>query len=286
MHDWYEFRFKKKLRRRMAGAAAAFIRGGRRLRKAIGLSPGRDFVTTRYGVRMRANWDDATFHCCHFGVYGRVLADCLAQQNTDFLFIDIGANQGLYALLAARNPHCQRVVALEPVPDTFELLRQNVAANGVAARVELLQAALAERAGTARIAMRAGHSGGATLAHQTNAQHRAHRQTVRLIDMAELDRHIPAGPQLLVKVDVEGYENVVLAELMRSAHASRIVAVFYEVDTRWSSADGLRAVLAAAGFTSFTRHGPLRHHDVMATRAVSTSACMLPPRGGEARAGA
>lgn len=272
MHDWHESRFNEKLRRRMAGAAATLIRGGRRLRKTIGLSPGSDFVTTRYGVRMRANWDDRTFHCCHFGLYGRVLADCLAQRNADFLFIDIGANQGLYSLLAACNPHCRGVVALEPVPGTFELLRQNVEANGVAARVELLQAALAERGGTAQIAMRAGHSGGATLAHDANTQHRAHKQTVRLIDVAELDRHIPAGPLLVVKVDVEGYEDVVLAALMRSAHASRIAAVFYEVDTRWSNADELRALLAAAGFTSFTRHGRMRHHDVMATRAAATSA--------------
>jgi hypothetical protein len=95
---------------------------------------------------------------------------------------------------------------------------------------------------------------------------------VRLIDVAELDRHIPDGAPIIVKVDVEGYEHVVLAELMRSVHAPRITAVFYEVDTRWSDAEGLRAVLAAAGFTSFTRYGRMRHHDVMATRAAAAPA--------------
>lgn len=267
MNEWFEYKIRKKVRRRMARVAAAAIRAGGKLRRVLGLRQGSQFVTTRYGVRMRANWSDRTFQYCHFAVYGRVLSGILARQSQEFVFLDIGANQGLYSLLAARNPHCRAVVALEPVAGTFDLLRQNVEENGVAGKARLVQAALAERTGTADISVRDGHSGIATLARDVSQGGRPEQaQTVELIDAAGLDRHLPQGIDIVVKVDVEGYEQVVIAELMRSVHAPRMVSVFYEVDNRWSSADSLRALLAAAGFTTFTRYGRTRHYDVMATR--------------------
>src|SRR5438067_2674206 len=43
------------------------------------------------------------------------------------LFIDVGAHYGFYTLLAAKNhPHLE-VLAFEPVPQTFEVLRRNLA---------------------------------------------------------------------------------------------------------------------------------------------------------------
>src|SRR5205823_7308037 len=43
------------------------------------------------------------------------------------LFIDVGAHYGFYTLLAARNHPQLRILAFEPVPQTFEVLRRNVA---------------------------------------------------------------------------------------------------------------------------------------------------------------
>jgi FkbM family methyltransferase len=272
LKDWLRYRLKKKLHSRLARCTAACVRAGARLRSGLGLPPGRDFVRSRYGVLMRANWGDRTFQYCRFGVYGRVLADFMASRREDFVFLDIGANQGLYSLLAAKNPHCRAIVALEPVAGTFALLQQNVNANGGADRTTLLQAALAAQSGSASITVSAGHSGVATLAQGNTSLRRAATETVRLIDVQELDRHVPGSPgPIIVKVDVEGFEDVVLAELMRSRHAARIKAVFYEVDTRWSDGERLRATLAQAGFTSFTRFGRKGHHDVLAMRAAAPS---------------
>ncbi|MFO7326099.1 MAG: FkbM family methyltransferase [Pseudomonadota bacterium] len=270
MKDWLKYRVRKKLHSRLARAAAACVRAGARLRRALGLPPGPEFVLSRYGVRMRANWGDRTFQYCRFGVYGRVLADFIATRREDFVFLDIGANQGLYSLLAAKNPHCRAIVALEPVAHTFGLLTENVNANGGADRTTLLQAALGERPGTAQITVSAGHSGAATLAQGNECLRRTGTETVRLIDVHELDRHVPdSSGRIIAKVDVEGYEHVVLAGLVRSRHVARIDAVFYEVDTRWSDGERLRATLAQAGFTSFTRLGRRGHHDVLAMRAAA-----------------
>lgn len=263
--DWYRYKVVKKLRKKYARRAAALVRFGLRMRVCLGGGPGPEFVTSRYGVKMQANWHDRTFQYCYFATYGRTLSNFIRRCDRPFVFLDVGANQGLYSLLAARNTLCRAAVALEPVPATFEVLERNVAANGAGATVHGIRAALADRPGTAQISVQATHSGTATLAQGSNFDP-ANVQTVQLIDSGMLDEHIPAGLDIVVKVDVEGYENVVIAELLRSRHAARFVAVFYEVDNRWSEAASLQALLAAAGFSRFERHGYGRHYDILATR--------------------
>ena len=61
--------------------------------------------------------------------------------------VDVGANVGAPTLFFARDLG-RRVVAVEPVPQTFALLRRNVEANGFGDRVTLVNAAIAETAGT------------------------------------------------------------------------------------------------------------------------------------------
>lgn len=222
------------------------------------------FPMTGYGVRMRANWRDRTFRYCYFATYGRNLADFIASVRGGFVFVDIGANQGLYSLLAARNPDCCRVIALEPVPATFELLKANIAANQSEDRIEPVMAALSDRRGMAEIAMSPTHSGTASLHGPRDAASGA--ASIRLMDMEELDALLGGEQRMIVKVDVEGHEEVVLRELSRSRHVARIDAIFYEVAEKWTDAGAIEKILADAGFRSFTRFGLGRHYDVLAQR--------------------
>ncbi len=48
-------------------------------------------------------------------------------RNTD-LFIDVGANLGAYSILAS-SVSGARTIAFEPVPHTFQLLKNNIALN-------------------------------------------------------------------------------------------------------------------------------------------------------------
>lgn len=55
------------------------------------------------------------------------------------LFVDVGANIGLYSVLAAKKG-CQ-VVAVEPAEETYRLLLENTAANRLEGRIEAVRAA-------------------------------------------------------------------------------------------------------------------------------------------------
>lgn len=226
----------------------------------------RPVVPSAYGIRLAANWKDATFQYYVAGVYGRYLSDLIAAMDRPFHFLDIGANQGLYAILAARNPLCRGVHAFEPVPETAALLRRNLELNRVSDRVTVIEAAISDWQGDMEIRLPQNHSGGATL--RLAAEGRGMRSiriattdATGLSALAIADR-LP----ILIKVDVEGHEATVLHQLLRSRHATAVTAIFYECDETWVDAAGIEAELRAAGFRRFDRIGTGTHYDVLAQR--------------------
>ena len=227
-------------------------------------------VRSRYGVLMRANWQDATFNMCYAGSYGTALAVLIAQYKDNFLFLDIGANQGLYSLLAARNPNCRQAYAFEPVSQTFNLLRDNIALNGFQAQITPVQAAVSDTAGSATITLRAAHSGAASL-QNTSLVRGGAAETIRTINISDLDALLHPEGSILVKIDVEGHEAVVIDQLMKSQHRQRIAAIFYEVDENWHEPAALEAALRHEGFSRFVRYGEGSHYDVLASRSDDTN---------------
>jgi FkbM family methyltransferase len=116
--------------------------------------------------------------------------------------IDIGANVGHYTvrlsqLVGARG----RVLAFEPVPDTFELLTSNVAAAG-ARNVSLFNAAVSAQTAAMGITMPLFNSGLTNyyMAALTSTDGDIEVLTIGL-DSISLPRRIA-----LVKIDVEGHE--------------------------------------------------------------------------------
>lgn len=220
---------------------------------------------SRYGVQMTGNWGDRTFRYCIFGTYGEDLADVLRSRGRPFQFVDIGANQGLYSLIAGQNPQCELIVAFEPVPATFDLLSRNIALNGLEGRAQLHRLAIAAEAGQAQISLAAGHSGTASLSGRSAAGV-ATTISIDTVDAPALDRILANPLPAIVKIDVEGLEEVVIAELLKTAFAASIEGLFYEVDERWSDPGKMAALLQQAGFTQLTKIGRGHHYDVFAER--------------------
>lgn len=124
------------------------------------------------------------------------------------VFLDVGANVGLYTLaLAATRPDLT-VVAFEPVPRVFEALRRNVALNGLS-NVRLSAAAVSDRTGTQPLFVPAG---GVPVEATLLSGLRANTSRIEVptvtIDRAVEQYGLPGVD--LVKVDVEGCELAVL----------------------------------------------------------------------------
>ncbi|HXV79368.1 MAG TPA: FkbM family methyltransferase, partial [Candidatus Binatia bacterium] len=94
------------------------------LEKAVLVTPTkRDFkmlVTPRYVGHYREN------------TYEEFTADLLSNTIKDgTCFIDVGAHSGFYSLLVGSKNVNSRIIAFEPVPETFSLLQSNLELNGL-----------------------------------------------------------------------------------------------------------------------------------------------------------
>ncbi len=113
--------------------------------------------------------------------------------------VDAGANIGYYTLLLARLVGPQgKVIAIEPDPDNFALLKKNVQANGYR-NVTLIQKAISDGEGTVKLY----RSIRSTAQHSLAASNQGDPYVE--VELGRLDDLVP-GPIDFMKMDVEGAE--------------------------------------------------------------------------------
>jgi FkbM family methyltransferase len=122
------------------------------------------------------------------------------------LFVDVGANVGTYTIWAAELG--AEVIALEPAPDTFRLLEENIALNGYP--VTAVRAAAGDHCGTARFTT------GLDAANSLAADGPELTQLIT-VDALIGDRHVTG-----MKIDVEGFEIDVLRGAVKALADQRI----------------------------------------------------------------
>lgn len=143
----------------------------------------------------------------HLWVANEVLIERVYQLDlvpfTPDLVLDLGANIGLFTLLAAKQWPGASLVCVEPHPTTFSFLCDNLALNGVVNAIKL-QCALDAATGVKFL-----ENDGAVF------QALSERATSTRVMTLRLDSLIPARSdlKLLIKMDIEGSEVPVLDQL-------------------------------------------------------------------------
>ena len=162
------------------------------------------------------------------------------------LVADVGANVGVYAVLAAGVAGAE-VVAVEPSPAALGHLRDNIRLNDLGGRVAVLPSAMGESAGELRLTARRGAANRVLLPGEADAAVR--------VPVTTLDAAFPDRAPLLLKLDVEGYEGRVLAGGARLLARPGLRAVLVETVAHAArygdSTEGLDRLLRALGFAPF-----------------------------------
>ena len=180
--------------------------------------------------------------------------------------VDVGANVGYNTVYLARRVGASgRVVAVEPAQDNVRVLRENVAANGLA-NVEVHAAAAGRVRENRDLFLRGDTSAVNSLFEQSVY---AEVTGVEKVAVAPLD-DLVAGIADLVKIDVEGAELDVLAGMTRLLSHPRISLIVEWHPGLQEAAghppDALPRFLLGGGFTlraaSHTRVMPLGARDV------------------------
>ena len=195
------------------GAAIFLLRNDRLrwdLRAEVPLWPSDKWVCTEFfGLRIWVNLHDSyiAFGVLHERWENAEVRFMLRVLSEGDAMVDVGANVGVYALQAARAVGPTGMVyAFEPQPDVFAMLQRSVRENSFSERTRLFNSAVGATDGSARIWRHHTNNPGASMV--TGADREAEGAAV--IDMMRLDSIDFRQRVALLKVDIEGYEPLLL----------------------------------------------------------------------------
>ncbi len=150
-------------------------------------------------------------------------------------FIDVGANVGIYSLIAGRRVGPRgKILAVEPTPSTMRALRTTLAINGLSQVVDTHECALGREEGTATLyrEVTSGHNSLLAPAEGTRTPH--------VVAVQRGDELLEQTKPSLIKIDVEGWELEVLEGLSRVLKRNKELSVVIEYSPEHIRRRGLR----------------------------------------------
>jgi FkbM family methyltransferase len=189
-----------------------------------------------YGVKLRLDLRDYTQRVMYYDAYEtHELNFMTAVLRPGDVVLDIGANVGLFSLVAARAVGPSGSVhAFEPVPGNCERLEENLQLNGFT-NVTVNRSAVRDRPGTVALSIDAdmartsgaSTSGFFTVSELEDPARKVTAPAVTIDDYAT--SHLGTRAIRLVKIDVEGSEPSVLAGMSKVLKAHQVDVLMLEV---------------------------------------------------------
>jgi FkbM family methyltransferase len=172
------------------------------------------------------------------GVYEPITMSLLGQLlRPGDTYVDVGANEGFLCVAAARlvGP-AGRVIAVEPQARLQEVLRRNFALNG--SRVDLVAAAVSDRAGTAQLHLSPSVNNSSTgLVAAT--RYRVPTATVPTLTLAQLLDQLGVTRPFVLKMDIESWEHEAILGSPEIFRANLVRALVLELHPELLARRGL-----------------------------------------------
>jgi len=134
------------------------------------------------------------------------------------VFVDVGANIGGYSIRAAKY---SKVYAIEPLPRNYKILKINEKLNNV--KINSFNIAAGNKNGKIKLFYELGHYGRPSIK-------RNYKKFVE-VEMKPLDEIINEGSIDLIKIDVEGAEDLVLEGARNCLKITKMVIIEYNDDS-------------------------------------------------------
>lgn len=174
----------------------------------------------------------------------------IASFGADDVFIDIGANVGIYSIWAAITG-AAKVYAFEPESQNFATLNKNIFLNALSGRVVAYCTALSDQAGFGPLYL-SEFRGGASGHNFAVRPQRAEPKFTQGVYSTTLDDLVATGsipPPRHIKIDVDGIEHKIIAGARRTLQDQRLASVLVELDTNLETHRNIIDVMQDLGFT-------------------------------------
>jgi FkbM family methyltransferase len=140
----------------------------------------------------------------------------------DDVFVDVGANVGVYTILAAAVG--ARSISIEPIKQAFDQLMLNIHLNGICDRVDARRVGVGSKKGTLKFTAALDTTNHVVDGEETIAT------SVCEVSVDTLDGVVAAADPVLVKIDVEGFETEVIAGAEDVLSRESLLAVIIELN--------------------------------------------------------
>jgi FkbM family methyltransferase len=165
-------------------------------------------------------------------------------------FVDVGANVGVYTILAAKNVGAQ-VVSFEPIPSTFQNLKRNVDANNAGERVSLMCYGVGEQPATLRFTASMD-----AINHVLGPDEQPGNTAVVEVPVGRMDDLLQGRQPALLKIDVEGYEWPALNGAKATLASPSLKAIIIELNGSGKNygydEDKIHQLLVSFGFSPYS----------------------------------
>jgi len=172
------------------------------------------------------------------------------------VFLDIGANTGVYSLLSKGVCPVREVHAFEPFPSVLRILRNNIALNKFAAEIIVVDAAASDETATVDLFVPTQEHGlietSASLSSNFKSQH-SERIKVRSIKLDDYCRQMSLDRVAVMKIDVEGVEDKVFKGAREIIGRDRPI-IFCEILPAAKTWTEISSILDSAGYMVASIH--------------------------------
>ena len=141
------------------------------------------------------------------------------------------------------------------MPDTAEILTNNIGENNLDSKSEVHVKAISSENTCHKIYINLEHSGATSIDQITSESRSSQAVDIETVNSSYLDElTLPKDVDIIIKVDVEGYEKVVIEQLIQTNFLSNINTIYYEYDTKiQDNMDAIKILLKQNNFNTFIK---------------------------------
>jgi FkbM family methyltransferase len=165
-------------------------------------------------------------------------------------FVDVGAFVGNHSVFFAKHCLADQVVAFEPFPETFQLLRHNIKLNGLASKIKAVNKGIGDQTSTLTMSI---------VSEGNRGMNRIDVGGKTRVDVTTLDSELAnhTMPISFLKIDAEGFgANVIRGAKQILTEHKPVVAVELEPDVtvQPSPSDNIEQLLGELGYVAKSCH--------------------------------
>ena len=233
------------------------------------------FCMSIYGVLIKKDFNgpnSVTFKYSLIGQYGKFFSKFLKKQKDASIFLDIGANLGIFTLVALKNSNIKKIYSFEPQSVPFKFLKENVVRNNGYEKCTTLNYGVSHKTKKSFLKIDNSDLGKSKLKFTSEGDTMDKSQfspetifeDIEIIGNKELSSllNLDISKKIGVKIDTEGHELFVLKGLKNTNFWENICWVFMEF-SRKSNHQKCLDIMSNEGFKIIKKVGSEEHYDLL-----------------------